>query len=36
MAEGGQEQAASRWLDDDSLAMPSGSLANHKGLVQIA
>ena len=36
MAEGGQEKAPSRGLDDDSLVMPSGSLPNHKGLVQIA
>ena len=36
MAEGGQQKAASRELDDDSTAIESGSLQNHKWLVQIA
>ena len=36
MAEGDQEKAARTGLDDNSSATLSGSLSNHKRIVQIA
>ena len=34
MGEGGQEKAARRRLVDDSLATPSRSLSDHKGIMR--